>query len=101
MDMQGGKTKQPILREDVLLQRMPRVKAKQSEMPDAFAPEYSQETWLGKLHGKGHQQCDQVQSACLHGVACLHWSSSCSDPPEMPCNCSACASVKFHPEQDG
>lgn len=59
--LQGGKTAQPLLREDVLLQKMHRTKPKRSELPDAFAPEYGQETWFSKPgSGARRQQCDQV-----------------------------------------
>lgn len=50
--LQGGKTAQPILREDVLLQKMPRVRKPQNEAPDAFVPEYSQDNWY-KQHTAG------------------------------------------------
>jgi len=46
---QGGKNcRDPILREDVLLQRMPHLRPKPAEGADAFAPEYGAETWHQK-----------------------------------------------------
>ncbi|KAK9915522.1 hypothetical protein WJX75_000206 [Coccomyxa subellipsoidea] len=42
----GGKNKKdPILREDVLLQRVPQLRAKKKEAADPFAPEFGVETW--------------------------------------------------------
>lgn len=46
---QGGKnSRDPILREDVLLQRVPQMRAQKKEDADPFAPEYSAETWYQK-----------------------------------------------------
>ncbi len=43
--MQGGKNnKDPILREDVMMQRMPRRKSRQDNK-DPFAPEMDSSTW--------------------------------------------------------
>ncbi|KAK9798214.1 hypothetical protein WJX73_007232 [Symbiochloris irregularis] len=64
---QGGKASQPILREDVLLQRMPRVK-KQADLPDAFAPEYTlKDSWLAKPGSIKGAQIDQVTAAASLG----------------------------------
>ena len=60
---QGGKTKQPILREDVLLQRMSRTKKKQSDTFDAFAPEYGQDTWFAKHNSGATTRGDQVNTS--------------------------------------
>ncbi len=47
--VQGGKNKKdPILREDVLLQRVPQLRAKKKESGDPFAPEFGVETWHQK-----------------------------------------------------
>ena len=48
--MQGGRAgrKEPILREDVLLQRMPHMRPRTVEDVDAFAPEYGQDSWHQK-----------------------------------------------------
>ena len=45
--MQGGKnSKDPILREDVLLQRIPQLRSQaKKEGTDPFAPEFGIETW--------------------------------------------------------
>ena len=46
---QGGKnSRDPILREDVLLQRVPQMRAQRKEDADPFAPEYGAETWYQK-----------------------------------------------------
>ncbi|BDA44182.1 probable RNA-binding protein NOB1 [Coccomyxa sp. Obi] len=45
----GGKNrKDPILREDVLLQRVPQLRARKKEAADPFAPEFGVETWHQK-----------------------------------------------------
>jgi hypothetical protein len=48
--VQGGKnSRDPILREDVLLQRVPQLRhTKKAESADAFAPEFTDETWYQK-----------------------------------------------------
>ena len=44
--MQGGKnSKDAILREDVLLQRVPQLRSRTKEAADPFAPEFGVETW--------------------------------------------------------
>jgi RNA-binding protein NOB1 len=44
--MQGGKNnKDPILREDILLQRVPHLRKKAGQSADPFAPEFGVETW--------------------------------------------------------
>lgn len=50
--VQGGKNRRdPILREDVLLQRVPQLRAKKKEGNDPFAPEFGVETWHQKNAG--------------------------------------------------
>ena len=48
--LQGGRAgrKEPILREDILLQRMPHMRPRAVEEVDPFAPEYGQDSWHQK-----------------------------------------------------
>ncbi|KAK9825380.1 hypothetical protein WJX81_007035 [Elliptochloris bilobata] len=60
----GGKNcRDPILREDVLLQRMPHLRAKPAEAADAFAPEYGAETW--------HQKSTEVPAHARGAAAAM------------------------------
>lgn len=72
MHKQGGKAKQPILREDVLLQKMPKSKPKHSTAPDVFAPEYGQDTWFAKQGKQGPQRYDQVTAPEQQAQAASH-----------------------------
>ena len=45
MLLQGGHRRQPILREDMLLQKMRRRDRKPPPETDAFAPEFGAESW--------------------------------------------------------
>jgi len=60
--MQGGKNnKDPILREDVMMQRMPRRRSRQVDK-DPFAPEFNTATW--------HDMRGSAAPASMHkGVA--------------------------------
>lgn len=55
--MQGGRAAkdEPILREDILLQRMPHMRPKPAEEADPFAPEYGQDSWHMKHPTTGLQ----------------------------------------------
>ena len=46
---------EPILREDILLQRMPHMRPKRVEEADPFAPEYGQDSWHAKHPTTGLQ----------------------------------------------
>ena len=77
--LQGGKnSKDAILREDVLLQRVPQLRAKKAEDADPFAPEYGSETWYQKStalppHVKaGRGGAGHVEAQPQRAPACAH-----------------------------
>ncbi len=43
----------PVLREDVMLQRMPHMRSKGSGEVDPFAPEHNQDYWFSKDTARG------------------------------------------------